>query len=74
MYKIKLMREGNIHPYMFILHYPSFSFYLKRNVSSTGFCLLLQVDHTQFGLIDGAVICLRITLILSLGPNLVDYT
>jgi hypothetical protein len=35
-------------------HYPPFCFYLKHNVSETGFCLHLHVEPTQLGPVDRA--------------------
>jgi hypothetical protein len=40
-----------------IIHRPVF--YLKHDVSETGFCLSLQVNTTQLGSIDTASLCLR---------------
>jgi hypothetical protein len=33
-------------------------FYLKYDVLETGFCFYLQIEPTQFGLIDRASLCL----------------
>jgi hypothetical protein len=38
-----------------IIHRPVF--YLKHNVSDTGLCLRLQVEHTQLSQIDGISLC-----------------
>jgi hypothetical protein len=42
-------------------HYSSSCFYLKHNVSDTGFCLRLQVKPTPLGSIDRASPYLRIS-------------
>jgi hypothetical protein len=44
---------------MNIIHRPDF--YLKHNVSETGFCLHLQVEDTQLGPEDRANLCDRAT-------------
>jgi hypothetical protein len=36
-------------------------FWIKQNVSGTGFCLRLQVGPIQLGPIDRAILCLRET-------------
>jgi hypothetical protein len=41
-------------------HYSSSCFYLKHNVSETGFCLHLQVEPTQLVLINRASPCLNL--------------
>jgi hypothetical protein len=41
-----------------IMHYPVF--YLKHNVSASGFCPQLQLEHTQLGPIARASIYFRI--------------
>jgi hypothetical protein len=50
-----------VHKYKYYvsLHYPSSHFYLKHNVSKTGFCLHLQVKRTPLGPIDRASPYLR---------------
>jgi hypothetical protein len=40
-----------------IINYPVF--YLKHDVSETGFCLCLQVEHTQMGTVKRASLYLR---------------
>jgi hypothetical protein len=42
-------------------------FNLKHDVLETGFCLLLQVEPTQFGPIDGGILCLPTPAITSIG-------
>jgi hypothetical protein len=50
------------HKYYVSGHYLSFCFYLKSNVSETGFCLHLQVKPTQLDTIDRASPYLRTTV------------
>jgi hypothetical protein len=49
-----------------IIHHPVF--YLKLNVSETGFCILLQVEPAQMGPTDRASLCLRSGVALSIEP------
>jgi hypothetical protein len=48
-----------------IIHRPVF--HLKHNVSETGFCLRIQVEHTQLGLIDRPSVCLQTQAATSTG-------
>jgi hypothetical protein len=49
------------------MHHPAFN--LKLGFSEARFCLLLQVDPTRLGLIEGASFCVRLQVEPSgLGP------
>jgi hypothetical protein len=44
---------------VFLFDFHCAVFYLKRNVSGTGFCLHLQVEPTKLGSVNRATLCLR---------------
>jgi hypothetical protein len=56
-YDLQVCEDGILIRILYIMNHPVF--YLKQDLSATGFCFRLQVEPAKLGLVDGAGLSLR---------------